>query len=128
MTVPTLAPPRFASVAGACVLSGLCALAAWAIGDLRINVATMVDSAGNAADFAQRMVPLDFPPLGELVGLIAKTLSIVVCATLLSVVIGLALAVLAAGNTNPRRGVRFGASAVSNTSGLVRAARLSTAA
>jgi len=112
MTVRTVARPKSAPVAAMLVLLALFALGAWAIGDLHINVATMVDSAANAADFAERMFPLDFPPVGELLGLTAKTLSIVVCATLLSVVLSLVFAVLAAGNTTPHRAARFGARAV----------------
>ncbi|WP_024805975.1 phosphonate ABC transporter, permease protein PhnE [Nocardia sp. BMG51109] len=112
MTVRTLDRPKAAPVAGTLVLLALFALAAWAVGDLRINAATMIDSAGNAADFAERMFPLDFPPVGELLGLAGKTLAIVVCATLLSVVLSLVLAVLAAGNTTPNGAARFGARAV----------------
>ncbi|WP_020673042.1 phosphonate ABC transporter, permease protein PhnE [Amycolatopsis nigrescens] len=112
MTVRTLARPRSGAVGGAVALVALLALAAWAVADLRINVATLADSARNAAEFAGRMFPLDFPELGELVSLTAKTLSIVVSATLLSVLVSAVLAVLAAGNTTPHRGARLGARAV----------------
>ncbi|WP_236792747.1 phosphonate ABC transporter, permease protein PhnE [Amycolatopsis sp. GM8] len=112
MTVRTLARPKTGPVAATLTLLALFALAAWAVGDLRINVATLVDSAGNAADFAGRMLPLDFPPAGELLKLTGQTLSIVVCSTLLSVVISIVLAVLAAGNTTPHRGARFASRAV----------------
>jgi len=107
MTVRTLARPRTGSVAGTLALLALLALAAWAFADLRINVATLADSASNAVDFAGRMFPLDFPPAGELLRLTGQTMSIVVCATLLSVVISVVLAVPAAGNTTPHRGARF---------------------
>ncbi|MER8069919.1 phosphonate ABC transporter, permease protein PhnE [Streptomyces sp. NPDC094034] len=80
----------------------------WSFLALRINVATLADSAGNAADFAGRMLPLDFPPPGELFSLVWQTLAIVVCATVLSVILSLPLALLAARNTTvngPVRGV-----------------------
>ncbi|OBF38215.1 phosphonate ABC transporter permease [Mycobacterium sp. ACS1612] len=94
------------------VLAALAALGCRAVTDLRINVATFVDSAHNAADFAARMFPLDFPSLGELLAWSGETLSIVVSATLLSVVISVPLAILAAANTTPRRVTRYGARAL----------------
>ncbi|GAB3562382.1 phosphonate ABC transporter, permease protein PhnE [Amycolatopsis endophytica] len=112
MTVRTLARPRTGSVAATVALVALLGLAAWAVADLRINVATLTDSVGNAVDFAGRMFPLDFPPVGELLALTGKTLSIVVCATLLSVLVSTVLAVLAAGNTTPHRSARLGSRAV----------------
>ena len=74
--------------------------------ELRINVATFIDSGRNAVDFAGRMFPLDFPPLGELLTLCGQTLAIVVSATFLSVIISVPLAMLAAGNTTPGRGAQ----------------------
>lgn len=93
-------------------LLGLLGLAGWAFAALSINVATLIDSGRNAADFAARMLPLDFPTAGELLRLTGQTMSIVICATLLSVVLSTGLAVLAAGNTAPHRGARFGARTV----------------
>ena len=94
------------------MLAALVAVGVWALGDLRINVATFVDSARNAVDFAGRMFPLDFPPVGELLELCGKTLAIVVSSTLLSVLLSVPLAILAAANTTPHRAVRFGARTV----------------
>jgi phosphonate transport system permease protein len=90
------------------VILALLGFACWAFADLRINVATLADSVANAVDFAGRMLPLDFPPLGELLTLCGQTLAIVVCATLLSVVLSIPIAVWAAGNTTPGRAARFG--------------------
>jgi len=90
-------------------LAALAAAGCWAVADLRINVATFIDSARNAADFAGRMLPLDFPPLGELLALSGQTMAIVVWATLLSVVISVPLAILAASNTTPGHAARYGA-------------------
>ena len=61
--------------------------------------ASLADSVANAQAFAQRVFPLDFPPLGELVSLTAQTLAIVTLATLLSVRESLPVAVFAAWNT-----------------------------
>ncbi|MGH2382107.1 MAG: phosphonate ABC transporter, permease protein PhnE, partial [Candidatus Limnocylindria bacterium] len=74
----------------------------WALVELRINVATLIDGAGNAAAFLRRVWPLDVPPLGEIVNETAMTLSVVLLATLMAVVLSLPLAVWAARNT--RRG------------------------
>lgn len=112
MTVRTLARPKTGGVAATLTLLALLALAAWSVADLRINVATMVDSVQNAAGFAGRMLPLDFPSIGELLSLTGQTMSIVVCATLLSVVLSVLLAVLAANNTTPHPAARFGSRAV----------------
>ncbi|QRP43502.1 phosphonate ABC transporter, permease protein PhnE [Amycolatopsis sp. FDAARGOS 1241] len=105
----TLARPRPGGTAVWLVLAAIVAVGVWAVTDLKINIATFVDSARNAADFAGRMFPLDFPPVGELLELCGKTLAIVVSATLLSVLISVPLAILAAANTTPHRSVRVGA-------------------
>lgn len=105
----TLARPSSSGAAAAAVLLVLLGAAAWSIADLRLNVATLVDSVGNAADFLSRTVPLDFPPLGQVLRLCGQTLAIVVCATLLAVLISIPVAVLAAGNTTPGPVSRYGA-------------------
>jgi phosphonate transport system permease protein len=68
-----------------------------------------VDSAGNATAFAARMLPLDFPPLDELLRLCGQTLSIVVCATVLSVLLSVPVAIMAAANTTPGPSARLAA-------------------
>ncbi|GGJ62412.1 phosphonate ABC transporter, permease protein PhnE [Streptomyces brasiliensis] len=103
----TLARPAAAGIGAGLVLLACVAAGVWAFASLKINVPTLVDSAGNAADFASRMVPLDFPPLGELLGLVWQTLAIVLCATALSVVLSVPLALLAARNTTPSAPVRM---------------------
>lgn len=108
----TLARPRPAGVAAWLAIVALLGLGCWALGDLRLNLATLVDSGHNAVDFAGRMFPLDFPPVGELLTLCGQTLAIVVSATLLSVLLSAPLAVLAAANTTPGPAGRFGSRAV----------------
>ncbi|MGW4486594.1 phosphonate ABC transporter, permease protein PhnE [Amycolatopsis sp. NPDC004368] len=105
----TLSRPRAGGTAAWLVLAAIVAVGVWAVADLKINVATFVDSADNAVDFAGRMFPLDFPPVGELLELCGKTLAIVVSATLLSVILSVPLALLAAENTTPHRTARVGA-------------------
>ncbi|MQA10959.1 MAG: phosphonate ABC transporter, permease protein PhnE [Pseudonocardiaceae bacterium] len=105
----TLAPPSRRGSAALLVILAVLGVATWAFVDLRINVATVVDSANNAVEFAARMFPLDMPPLGELLRLCGQTLAIVVCATLLAVLLSIPIAVLAAGNTTPHKSARFGA-------------------
>ncbi|WP_124273063.1 phosphonate ABC transporter, permease protein PhnE [Streptomyces sp. ADI96-15] len=107
--VRVAARPTLLGTAAAFTMLALSVLSLWAFVDLQINVATLVDSAGNAVDFLGRALPLDFPPWEELLRLSGQTLAIVVCATLLSVVISVPVAVLAAGNTTPTRAGRLGA-------------------
>ncbi|GAA1700826.1 phosphonate ABC transporter, permease protein PhnE [Streptomyces yatensis] len=103
----TLARPTAAGLSAAtalllCVIGGV-----WAFIALRINIATLTDSADNAVAFLSRTLPLDFPPPGELFSLIWQTLAIVVSATVLSVVLSVPLALLAARNTTPGAGARL---------------------
>ncbi|MGH3992886.1 MAG: phosphonate ABC transporter, permease protein PhnE, partial [Pseudonocardiaceae bacterium] len=73
----TLASPSRTGVAAALVLVALLGGAVWSIAALRLNLATLLDSVGNAADFLSRTVPLDFPPVGEVLLLCGQTLAIV---------------------------------------------------
>ena len=81
------------------VLGLLLVAAIWSTIDLRINIASIVDSVDNAGRFMARMFPLDFPPPGELAGLIAETLAIVLLATVLAIILSLPVAILAAADT-----------------------------
>ncbi|WP_232666850.1 phosphonate ABC transporter, permease protein PhnE [Pseudonocardia sp. TRM90224] len=112
MTERLAARPSTGSTAAMVVLLALLATAVWAFADLRINVATFVDGAARAAEFAERTFPLDFPPPGEILRLCGQTLAIVVLATLLSTILSVPLALLAAANTTPARSARFGARAL----------------
>jgi phosphonate transport system permease protein len=94
------------------VLLALLAAALWSVGELRINVATLADSTGNAAGFLSRTLPLDFPPVAEVLALCGQTLAVVVCATVLAVLLSVPVAVLAAGNTSPGPTARVGARAL----------------
>jgi phosphonate transport system permease protein len=105
----TLTRPTRSGTAATLALLALLGAALWSVAELRLNVATLVDSAANAADFLARTVPLDVPPLGELLALCGETLAIVVCATLLAVLLSVPVAVLAAGNTSPGPAARYGA-------------------
>ncbi|GAA4835146.1 phosphonate ABC transporter, permease protein PhnE [Saccharopolyspora rosea] len=95
----TLARPTPGGAAAWLAVLALLAAATWAFVDLRLNVATIVDGAGNAVDFASRTLPLDFPPVGELLALCGQTLAIVVCATLFASLVSAPIAVLAARGT-----------------------------
>ncbi|WP_031465408.1 phosphonate ABC transporter, permease protein PhnE [Sciscionella sediminilitoris] len=104
--------PRPARLTAGLVLLALLAAAVWALVDLKINFATLADSAGNAIAFGKRMFPLDFPAIPELLALCGQTLAIMVCATVLSVLLSIPLALLAALNTTPNRATRGAARAV----------------
>ncbi|WP_433870188.1 phosphonate ABC transporter, permease protein PhnE [Saccharopolyspora sp. CA-218241] len=108
----TLARPRPGGTAATLVALALLGAAVWSLIDLRINVATLVDGTANAVDFVSRALPLDFPPIGELLALSGQTLAIVVCATLLASLLSVPVAVFAARNTSPAAPARSGARAL----------------
>ncbi|MEE2033260.1 phosphonate ABC transporter, permease protein PhnE [Rhodococcus chondri] len=89
------------------ILFALLAASIWSIASLKINLATFVDSIDNAADFIGRIFPLDFPPIGELAAMTGQTLGIVLCATVLSVVLSVPVALAAAANTTPGQTLRL---------------------
>ncbi|MCS5480160.1 phosphonate ABC transporter, permease protein PhnE [Corynebacterium sp. YIM 101645] len=100
---PTRPAPSLNNLAATVVLIGLVAAGAWSINALGINLATIANSFDNAVNFARRMFPLDFPPPGETLSLIAETLAIVFLATLLSVVLSIPLSLAAARATARNR-------------------------
>lgn len=91
--------PSVNTIAVACVCLGLLAASVWSLIDLKVNVASIIDSLDNARQFMTRVFPLDFPPVGELLELVAQTLAIVFLATLLSVVLSIPVALGAASLT-----------------------------
>ncbi|MGH8794103.1 MAG: phosphonate ABC transporter, permease protein PhnE, partial [Stackebrandtia sp.] len=103
----TLTSPRPNTMAAVAVIFAMIGFGLWSLAYLKINIATLVDSVDNAADFLSRTVPLDFPPLAELAPVVAQTLAIVISATLLSVLISVPLAFWAAGNTTHNRATRL---------------------
>lgn len=108
----TLTRPRAGGLTALLVMAALAGFACWAFTDLHINAATLVDSVSNAVDFTGRMFPLDFPSAADVLRLCGQTMAIVVCATLLSVLLSIPVAVLAAGNTTPHPSARFAARGV----------------
>src|SRR5699024_10133930 len=89
------------------VLLGLAAVGAWSVNAIGINIAALARSADNAANFISRMFPLDFPPLGQLAGMIAETLAIVFLATTMSVVQSIPVSLWAARPTSPNTTVHW---------------------
>lgn len=96
---PEKKPRNYNSIAATAVLILLAAIGAWSVNSIGINLVTISESADNAVNFVSRMFPLEFPPMGELLSLIAETLAIVFLATALSVIISVPLAVIAARTT-----------------------------
>ncbi|GAB2511939.1 Phosphate-import permease protein PhnE [Corynebacterium atrinae] len=94
---------RPASLAATFVLLALVSAGAWSIHSLGISFATIADSLSNAISFSKRMFPLDFPPLGETLSLVAETLAIVFLATALSVALSIPVALAAARPTTRGR-------------------------
>lgn len=101
--VPPRPAPRARVVAVWIVMLGLLAASVWSFVDLGIGVSSLTAGFQNAADFLSRMVPLDFPPVAELVSLTLQTLAIVTVATALAVVLSLPVALYAASNTTRNR-------------------------
>ena len=109
---PPRPAPSIRALAATAIMVALFAASVWSVIELRINVASIVDSAENARRFVGRVFPLDFPPLAETLDLVAQTLAIVTLATLLAVVLSLPLALLAAWNTTLHPSLRPAARAV----------------
>lgn len=95
----TLAKPSPSGITVAVVLGLFLAGGIWSIIDLRINVASLLDSWSNTRNFMQRALPLDFPAGGELLQGVLTTLSIVLLATLLAVLLSIPCALMAARTT-----------------------------
>ena len=95
--------PNASVIVAGVVLLALVIAGAWSIASLGINLATIASSLDNAVAFLDRMFPLDFPPLGETLGLIFETLAIVFLATALSVALSVPVALAAARPTARNR-------------------------
>ncbi|MDO5498214.1 MAG: phosphonate ABC transporter, permease protein PhnE [Propionibacteriaceae bacterium] len=105
-TLPRRPRPPAQHLAAAAALLGLFVASVWSVIELRINIASILDSWSNATRFIGRMFPLDFPALAVLLDLIGQTLAIVILATALGVVLSVPIALLAAANTTPNRATR----------------------
>lgn len=112
LTRPTLARPSARAIGVTLVLTLWLAASLWSVAALKINIATFVDSIGNAVDFLSRVFPLDFPPPGEMLRMTGQTLAIVTCATVLSVVLSVPVSLAAARNTSRSTAMRWAARAV----------------
>lgn len=102
----TLNVPSWRGILATTIMGGFVVAAIWSVIDLRINLATLIDSWDNAVRFFSNVFPLDFPSWAELWGMTALTLAIVVSATVLGVVVSLAAALLAARPTSKQPVVR----------------------
>ncbi|MGJ3507457.1 phosphonate ABC transporter, permease protein PhnE [Enemella sp. A6] len=97
--LPKRPAPSANTIAVWSVLVALFAASVWSVIDLRINIASILDSIENAQRFVARMFPLDFPEPLVLLSMVAETLAIVTLATGLSVVLSVPIALWAASNT-----------------------------
>lgn len=95
------------SIIAGVVLVALFVGGIWSVNSLGINIGTIINSFENASAFVSRMFPLDFPPVMETLGLIFETLAIVFLSTLLSVVLSIPTALLAARNTTMNKGAQW---------------------
>ena len=95
----TLPKPSPRGITVAVVLGLFLAGGIWSVIDLRINVASLMDSWANTQNFMGRSLPLDFPAWEELLRGTLTTLSIVLLATLLAVLISIPCALMASRTT-----------------------------
>ncbi|MRG58890.1 phosphonate ABC transporter, permease protein PhnE [Agromyces sp. CFH 90414] len=103
-SIAARAPRRRASperIAAGLTIVALVAASVWALVDIDVSIAGIVDSWGNAERFFERVGTITFPEPAELVSLTALTLGLVLTGTLLAAVISVPVAYLAAGNTTP---------------------------
>lgn len=105
----TLTVPSWRGLLATSIMAAFLIAAIWSVIDLRINIATLIDSWENATRFFSNVFPLDFPTWAELWDMTALTLAIVVSATALAVVVSLFVALLAARPTSKNPDVRAGA-------------------
>lgn len=99
--------PSISNLSVGLVLAILVVGGVWSIISLGINPGAIIDSFDNAARFVQRMFPLDFPPLGETLRLVAETLAIVFLATVLAVILSIPAAIFAAKPTTSGPAMRW---------------------
>ncbi|WP_127791796.1 phosphonate ABC transporter, permease protein PhnE [Agromyces sp. LHK192] len=88
-------------IAAGLTLVALVAASVWALVDIDISIAGMVESWANAQHFFERVGTVTFPEPAELLSLTALTLGLVLTGTLLAAVLSVPVAYLAAGNTTP---------------------------
>lgn len=105
----TLNIPSWRGLLATGIMAAFLIAAIWSVIDLRINLATLIDSWDNATRFFSNVFPLDFPSWAELWEMTALTLAIVISATVLGVVVSLIAALLAARPTSDNPAVRAGA-------------------
>ena len=94
--------PPVATVAAVAVLAAVLGLAVWSLLSFGFTVSSLTDSLDKVGPFLRRMLPLGFPPAGELAQSVATTLSIVLLGTALSALLSIPIAYLSARNTSPR--------------------------
>lgn len=94
--------PPAATVAAVAVLAALLGLAVWSLLSFGFTASSFTESLDRVGPFLRRMLPLGFPPAGELARSIAITLSIVLVGTAISALLSIPIAYISARNTSPR--------------------------
>jgi phosphonate transport system permease protein len=89
-------------VAAVAALAALLGLAVWSLLSSGFTASSFTESLDKVGPFLHRMLPLRFPPAGELARSIAITLSIVLLGTAISAVLSIPVAYISARNTSPR--------------------------
>jgi phosphonate transport system permease protein len=94
------APPP-ATLAAAALLLALVAFAIWSLNTIGFTAETFTEGYEKVGPFLDRMLPLEFPPAGELLTSIGITLGVVLCGTVLSALLSVPIAYISARNTSP---------------------------
>ncbi|MGG7507812.1 phosphonate ABC transporter, permease protein PhnE [Plantibacter sp. YIM 135249] len=89
------------TVAASLTLIALLGFSVYSLVSVNISIPKMIASWGNAVNFVNRVGTITFPPIGELIGLTALTLGIVITGTVLAAILSVPVAYLSAANTTP---------------------------
>nr|BFE59820.1 phosphonate ABC transporter, permease protein PhnE [Dactylosporangium thailandense] len=93
--------PSKASVVAGVLAAGLLVFAVWSLARIGFTAETFTESVDKVGPFLDRVLPLRFPPMAELVRSIGITLGVVLCGTVLSALISMPIAYISARNTSP---------------------------
>ncbi|MER7281138.1 phosphonate ABC transporter, permease protein PhnE [Dactylosporangium sp. NPDC000244] len=99
--VPRRPGPSKASVVAGVLAAGLLVFAVWSLAQIGFTAETFTESVDKVGPFLDRVLPLRFPPMAELVRSIGITLGVVLCGTVLSALISMPIAYISARNTSP---------------------------
>ncbi|MEV0567155.1 phosphonate ABC transporter, permease protein PhnE [Dactylosporangium sp. NPDC050588] len=93
--------PAASTIVAAGLLVALLGFAVWSLNEIGFTAETFTESADKVGPFLDRMLPLRFPPLQDLLRSIGVTLGVVLCGTAISALLSVPVAYISARNTSP---------------------------